>query len=300
MKTLVRMGLFCLLCGGTLWADQGAEFKQPIKPWDASTDGPLLPITNPGAVVQTFRQSYQALGKPRTLIYINRRLVRDRGEMVVTAETSHSIKTKGDPVTVGGGGNVQIGSANKVEEGSKGVSGKGGERLESTQRSERTVDSGLNGVRAINEMEAREIEESFQQPLMDAGVILVDQRVAQISNKSFSSVDGSFLTAISESREKEEVESLKKSADWVIEIMTEMRPVKILMASGNDRTEERPKYVVTLMRLKDGAKLAQVNSDSLFGFNKRKGEQKQRQMRQVTGSEIAEQTALALMQRVNP
>lgn len=281
-------------------ADQGVEFKQPIKPWDGASGDSTLPITNSGAVIQTFRQVYQSLGKPKVLLYINRRLVRDRGEIVLTSESSNSIKTKGDPVAVGIGGSVQIGTGNKIEEGSKSVSGKGGERLESVQHSERISDGGLTGVRSVNDREAREIEESFQEPLMEAGVLLVDQRVAQISNKIFSPADGSFLTALNESREKEEIESLKKSTDWVLEIMTEMRPVKILMASGADRMEERPKYTATLMRLKDGVKLAQVNSDSLFGFNRREGEQKQRQMKRVTGAEIAEQTALALMQRVNP
>ncbi len=283
-----------------LMADQGAEFKQAMKPWDRSSGDSMLPITNPEAVIQTFRQVYQSLGKPKVLVYINRRLIRDRGEVVVTSESSNSIKVKGDPISVGGGGSVQIGTGNKIEETGRVVTGKGGERLESAQKSERISDQGLMGVRGVNDREVREIEEWFQGPLMEAGVLLVDQRVAQISNKIFSPADGSFLTALNESREKEEIESLRKSTDWVLEIMTEMRPVKILMVSGADRIEERPQYTVTLVRLKDGVKLAQVNSDSLFGFNRRNGEQKQRQMKRVTGAEIAEQSALALMQRVNP
>jgi len=296
LKTLLTLALLFQI----IPADQGVEFKQPLKPWDHSSGEGALPISSPGAVIQTFRQVYQSLGKPKVLVYINRRLVRDRGEIVLTSESSNSIKTKGDPVSIGSGGSVQIGAGNKIEEGAKGVSGKGGERLESVQKSERIVEEGLKGVRAVNDREAREIEESFQEPLMEAGVLLVDQRVAQISNKIFSPADGSFLTALSESREKEEIDSLKKSADWVMEIMTEIRPVKILMASGADRIEDRPQFTVTLMRLKDGVKLAQVNSDSLFGFNRRNGDQKRRQMKRVTGAEIAEQTALALMQRVNP
>lgn len=291
---IVLMCVSVILC-----ADQGSEASASSKPWTSLNKEGDLPVMNANEIIREFKKTYQSLGKPRVLLYVNRRLVKDRGELLVTSENSNSVKTKGDSITTSSGGAIQIGSGNRVETSSS-VSGKGGERLETTQKSDRVYDTGMQGVRSVSDREAREIEESFQQPWMDAGVLFVDQRIAQISNKVFSSADTSFLTSLQENKEKEEIESLKKSADWVIEIMTQTRTVKILMASGNDRIEERPSYVATVIRLKDGVKLAQVNSDTLFGFNKRQGEKKLRQLKQVTGAEIAEQTALSVMQRINP
>lgn len=300
---MIRLfSVFLFLSGIFLNADKGETVDSPSKPWLVEktatvppSDSP--PITQPEAVIRDFKGSYQKAGKPKVLIYVNRRLIRDRGELLATSEVNQSIKTKGDPVTTSSGGSIQIGSGNQVKESSGKVSGKGGERLETSSKSERVFDAGMQGMRTIGEMEVREIEESFQRLWMEAGVQFVDARVAQIANKSWGNTESSFLTSLQENKEKEEIESLKKSTDWVLEVMTEMRSIQILMPSGKDRVEERPRYVATLIRLKDGVKIAQVNSDTLFGFNRRLGEQKQRQMRQVTGSEIAEQTALALMQR---
>lgn len=278
------------------------EFKKAIKPVTEETASPSdTPITDYEGTVQTFRASYKAIGKPRILLYINRSLVKDRGELLTKGEVTGSIKTKGDPIATGNSSTVQIGTDNKVSSNTAPTpSGKGGERQENVSLSERVYDSSSAGVSPVSDLEARQIEEAFQRPFFDAGARFIDQKIARLALQSFSDAGESFLTPTKSDKEREEVEALRKSSDLVIEILARRKPVSILQASGNDKTEWRLELTATAMNLKDGTKLAQVNSESLFGFNRRHGAQKERQARQVTSNEIIEQVALKLMQQLEP
>lgn len=264
--------------------------------WNA---GPPMPIPDRDGVVQSFRGNYARLGKPRLLIFVNRELVRDRGELLQTERTDRSIKTKGDPVPLLPSSTVQIGADNRATASSPAaVSGKGGEAQTSIGVSVRRAEPQHRPPPAVTEMEAREMEEAFQQPFADAGARFVDQQTAELAQRLFRDADPNFLTAPADDRERREVESLRKSVDLAIEILVRKKRVTILQPSGEDRSEERISVIATALSLKDGAKVAQVSSDSLFGFNRRHGERIERRYREVTSAEILEQVALAMMRRL--
>lgn len=264
--------------------------------WNA---GPPMPIPDWDGAIQRFRGAYAKLGNPRLLIFVNRELVRDRGELLQIERADRSIKTKGDPVPLLPSSTVQIGTDNRATASSPAaVSGKGGEAQTSTGVSVRRTESLHRPPSAVTEMEAREMEEVFQAPFVEAGARFVDQRTAELAQRLFRDADPNFLTAPADDRERREIESLRKSADLAIEILVRKKRIAILQPSGEDRSEERMSATATVVSLKDGVKLAQVSSDSLFGFNRRRGERVERRYREVTSAEILEQVALAVMQRL--
>ena len=238
-----------------------------------SDDPNQLPITDYDGVVANFKNTYKTLGKPRILVYVNRNLIKDRGEMMDIAKVETSVKTKGDPVPTAGNINVQIGADNKsTTSNTPAVTGKGGEAVADTSLSTRVIDPQNKGVSPISDFEARQIEEVFQHPFFDASARFVDQKVAELATRGFKDADPNFLTAPTTDKERQEIESLRKSADLVIEILAHKKTVTILQTSGNDQKEERLNLTATVIQLKDGLKIAQVSSDSLFKFNRRRGE----------------------------
>jgi hypothetical protein len=267
---------------------------------DSETNDPLLPITDYEGTVSRFRSDYQKANKPRLLLYVNRSLVTNRGELVDLTEIRNSTQTKGDPVPLSSTNTVQIGSDNQTTKENKvAVTGKGGERLENSSGSMRVNTERDLGVNMVSEMEAREIEEAFQKPLFDAGARLVDQKIAQMARQSFQNPQENFLTAPRTDKEKEEIQSLQKSADIVIEVLARKKTVLLPMPSGDDRREDRLELIATAINLKDGTKVAQIHSSTLFGFNGRYGDRKERRTHQVTSSEIIQQSALALMKQLS-
>ncbi|MCC7519976.1 MAG: hypothetical protein IT578_12430 [Verrucomicrobiae bacterium] len=267
-----------------------------VAAWNA---GPPMPIADRAGTVQAFRGTYAKLGRPRLLVFVNREMVRERGEMLQVERTDQSVKTKGDPIPLTSGYTIQFGADNRATApGSAPVSGKGGEAQSASGISTRRIESAYRPPAAITEMEAREFEEIFQEPLSEADARFVDQKTAELAQRLFRNADPNFLTAPADDRERREVESLRAAADLAVEILVRKKTVKILQPSGDDSAEERVSVTATAIRLKDGVKLAQVSSDSLFGFNRRHGDRIERRYREVTSAEILEQVALAVMQRL--
>lgn len=262
----------------------------------AGEAGPALPVVNAARVITAFHDAYERQGRPRVLVYVNRSLVTDRGEMLELAEVERTTRVKGDEVPLPGG-DVQIGSGNQAGKGGE-SSGQGGEREESTRAAARVDLSRPLGVEPLTEMEVREIEEHFMRPMTEARVRLVDQRLAEVARRTFSAPGANFLTGQEAGAEQREVESLREAADVVVEVLARWRTVVIPEPSGEDRRERRIAVTATATRLKDGTRVAQVGSDTLFGFNERRGERNERRHAVVTDREILEQTALALMERM--
>ncbi|MFH1067625.1 MAG: hypothetical protein V1746_06960 [bacterium] len=283
------------------WADTGnpAPVSQPI-PVAAFP----LPITDYDGTVSSFRASYQKMGSPRILIYVNRSLIAERGEMLETTRSEQSVKTKGDAVLPEPSqAAVQVGSGNQATQ-EAGIpplpktSGKGGERLVSESHSQRVNAASDLGTGQTTQYDARQIEETFQKPFFDAEAKLVDQKIAELALKKLPNADSNFLTAPQTDKEREQIEALRQSADIAVEILIRSKSVTIPQVSGKDKVETRLEVVATVTQLKDGVKLAQINSDTLFGFNRRDGKAKEARAARVTSAEIVEQTALAVMQRL--
>lgn len=288
-----------LTTSGLLFADANdGNFTAKITP--PTNNNSKLPILNAEEIINNFRTEYQKANKPKLLLYVNRSLTKDRGEMRDQVEIKKSTQVIGDSVATDGNTNVQLGSdIQTTKDKSPLNTGKGGERLDTTTASVRVNTERELGVAPITEIEARMIEEAFQKPLFNAGAKIVDQKIAEISSQTFAIASENFLTAPKTQTEKAEILSLRKSADVVIEVLAQKKNVLVLMPSGEDRIEQRMDLVATAISLKDGVKLAQISSDSLFGFNQRNGEARERRAQQVTSAEIIEQTALALMQRLS-
>lgn len=249
---------------------------------------------NPAGVITAFYDAYQKFGRPRILVYVNRALVADRGELLPVVQVDRTTQVKGDKVPLSGG-SVQIGSGNEAGGAS---TGKGGERRESVTASVRTPMSRPLGAAPLTEAEVRQLEEQFLRPFMEAKARLVDQRVAEIARWTFATPGANFLTAPEGSVEQREIESLKQSAEVVVEVLARWREVVVPEPSGNDRVERRISLSATATNLAEGVRLGQVSSDSLFGFNDRRGERQQRLYAQLADKEIVEQTALALMEQL--
>jgi hypothetical protein len=290
-----------LFCGLTAWLGLVMLAAADVSPGQVATGsadggGPPLPVGNPARVITSFHDAYVKQGRPRILVYVNRSLVADRGEMLALAEVERTIKVKGDEVPISGG-NVQIGSGNEVTK-PAGSGSQGGERQETTRASIRTTLDRPLGTEPLSEAEVRNMEEHFLRPLMQARARLVDQRVAELARRTFATPGANFLTVAESSAEQREIESLKQSVDVVVEVLARWRTVVIPEPSGEDRTERRISLTATATNLKDGIRLAQVGSDTLFGFNDRQGERQQRRYAVLTDKEIIEQTALALMEQM--
>jgi hypothetical protein len=290
-----------MFCGLTAWAGlavlAAADVSQGQGPaGSADGGGPPLPVGNPARVITAFHDAYVKHGRPRILVHVNRSLVADRGEMLALAEVERATKVKGDEVPLAGN-NVQIGSGNEVAK-PAGSGSPGGERQETTRASIRTTLDRPLGTEALSEAEVRIIEEHFMRPLMQARTRLVDQRVAELARRTFASPGANFLTVAENSAEQREIESLKQSVEVVVEVLARWRTVVIPEPSGEDRTERRVSLTATATNLKDGIRFAQVGSDTLFGFNDRRGERQERRYAVLADKEIIEQTALALMEQM--
>jgi len=298
MKTIL---VFTILLSATplVVADvNDGRFSAQVTP--SAAPSPELPITDYDGTIKSFREEYVKANKPKIIVYVNRSLVKNRGEMLDVVTVQNSTQTKGDPVPLPNTGNIQIGTENQAaKEAKPTVSGKGGERLETSTGSLRTNSERDLGVTALTEVEARSIEEAFQKPLFDAGTKIVDQKIAQMASRTFAEAGDQFLTSPKTDKEREEILALRKSGDVVIEVLARNRFSIIPMPSGDDIREERLDLVVTAISLKDGIKLAQVSSDSLFGFNQSQGNRAQSRYSQISSAQIIEQTALALMQRLS-
>ncbi|MGF1678511.1 MAG: hypothetical protein ACFCUX_04880, partial [Candidatus Methylacidiphilales bacterium] len=297
------VGLVCIVqmlapqAEADLSAPSPTVVEIPASAVHAEVSGPKLPVTNPSEVMSHFSEAYVAAEEPRLLIYVNRRLLAPRGEMLPVSETRSSLQTKGDSVPLSNP-SLQIGSGNQSGASATESSGMGGERLEtSTERVRTDLDRAL-GVDSMSEAEARAVEESFQKSFLQVRAKLVDQRVAELSQRSAVLVADRFLTPLPSDAESQELASLKASTDVVVELLVRQHTTTIPKPSGQDETKRRMALTATAVRLSDGRLLAQIDSDTLFGFNQRYGERQANRFAQVTSAEIIEQTALALMERL--
>ncbi len=279
------------------FADVETQVEAPQRPSSAVPSD--LPVRDPDGVIAEFQSKYAQMGRPKILLIVNRDVIRDRGEMMEMARVDGSIKTKGDSISEGGA-IVQIGSGNSATNAVAQITGQGGERTESGSLSTRVIEDRNLGVANKSEYDITELENTFKAPFQDAGTRFVDQRIAELSNRTFAEAGPNFLTAPQTDKERQEIESLRKSADLVIHILVKDKSVVIPQVSGKDVIQKRVELTAKAVSLKDGIELATVASDRLFKFDSRGGARTESKSRKIASAEIIEQTALALMQRIQP
>lgn len=253
-------------------------------------------------IVQVFQSQYSKAGQPKLLLVVNRDLSpSSSSRMEEIARHEVLVHTQGDVESSVGGINVQIGSNNQnggAKEKAKDAN-KEGEKLlrESSYRHQTIPEAAPTGVKPVTAYETREIEEIAQKPFFDADAKWVDARTAKLGLKASDSTQKNSKQTLND-EEHYDLSVLKQSADVAVEILVREHTITVPEISGEDRLEKRAELVATATRLKDGVKLAQVSSDSLFGLNQKNGVAQQNRINQMTSAEMIEEVSLALMEQM--
>lgn len=266
----------------------------------------LIPPEQAQAVLERFAESYEALGSPRVLIYVNRELVDQTSGWTLATRNRQTQTIRGDvtrefePATNAAetappatptdiSGSVIIGDV------------QGGSPAPGTNRTTGQVEkiSERNTFRArapkeftlADRQTVRDVERLFGRPLRMAGVSLVDQRLATqlIGDKPVES----FATPTEGEQARKDREAISNIADVVLEVLVGSRQVVTREVSG-DQTYTVPDIQATAIRLSDSKILGQATASDLLGPDRFAA----RVARQFDMNEITEATALALMEDI--
>jgi hypothetical protein len=254
-------------------------------------------------IVERFRTAYDALGKPRMLVFVNRELVDEQAGMVLTGRTERYETTRKErtvdftpapgaapsasaPTTVAATGSVTIGTGAVDDL----PGGKGGGTSETTRTSgENTYQVRQAVTPSLTDRQTtRDVERLFGRPLRLAGASLADQRVGAqlIGDKPLNS-----LTQPASAQAQRDREALQKHADVVLEVLVGTRAVTTTGFNGTEVTTI-PDIQATAIRLSDARVLGQASSTDVLGQDRSAGAV----ARRYETREIVEATALALMQ----
>lgn len=256
----------------------------------------LVPPDQARAIIERFRGTYERLGKPRLLLYINRELVDERSGLNLTGRTERTEASRtvrdGDFVPAPGatgGISVQAGGDVTIEGGA--AAGTGTLRTESQRvTGENTYTQRDRPQRPLADRQTeREIERMFGRPLRLAGAALADQTIGAqlLADRGVTDL----LQPQTGEAAARDREALRRHADVVIEILIAPR---VVPASSFDpeAVATIPDIQVTAVRLSDAAVLGQASSTDVLGNDRDAA----RLARQFTARDIAEATALALLE----
>jgi hypothetical protein len=297
------------------------EASAPAKPAVSEQQlyGPKTTLVTPEKarqVVDTFRAAYDKLGKPSFLLYVNRELVDTSSGLRVTTRKEHvegvKVETKtsfeADPnsatrpaasvaspsspqtqITVVTGG---VNNSSAVTTDTSPAAGKGSSATTTTRiTADNTYTVTPKAVPALADRQTvRDIERLFGRPLRAGGARLADQRAATdlIADKPLDH----FTVATDEAARKDR-EALARVADVVVEVLISSRNLTVPAVSG-DQVVPVPDITVTAIRLKDSVIIGQASATDVLG----KKWQAARLARQFDVNDIAEATALALMEDI--
>ncbi len=322
MKLRILWSAFAALAGASapaLGADPRAGERPPVHRADpADRAGPLPAaggsaqrLYEPGAtlvapgkaaeIVGRFREAYERSGRARIVLAVNRELVESGSGLRLTGRTERvetyreefagdlapaEVRDPGAPgtqVNVSVGGPAGGGIARRTL-------AKGG----STERAERVVADNVYtevprpAAKLADRQTVRDLERLFGRPLRAGGAVLVDQRV--VASLLEDAPLDRFLTGRNEAARKDRA-ALAASADAVLEVLISSRALTVA-GLAEDRTYDVPDIQATLVRLADGAILAQASSTDVLGKDRYAGPI----VRAFDVNDIAEATALALME----
>ncbi len=328
MKLILSVPLSCLLATAAL-AQTGpvtttAKSDLPVTVTvtvaPAKTDGPayeqqlytpatstLVAPDKARLVVENFRATYEKLGKPSLLLYINRELVDTASGLHVTARKEHiegeQVETKSsyetDPTTpkspvqsTAAGPQTQV---TVITGGVNSTTATPGKTNITTSTTRVTADNTYARVAQpatalADRQTVRDIERLFGRPLRAGGSRLADQRAATdlMADKPIDH----FTVATDETARKDR-EALACVADVVIEVLISTRKLTVPGISGEE-TVAIPDITATAIRLKDSVIIGQASASDVLG----KKSQAARLARQFDVNDIAEATALALMEDI--
>jgi hypothetical protein len=268
--------------------------------------GPLIAPEKAKQVVDAFRGTYEKLGKPRVLFFVNRELIDERSNLKLTGRTVRTESVQGEkkssfeadpnaPKSAATGNpqtqvNVAVGGGNAGGSDSANTPGKGSvESKNVTVSAENTYSAGDKTAATLADRQTvREVERLFGRPFRAAGASLADQKIAAalVADKPIDH----FVAPSNEAGRKDR-EALAKVADVVIEVLVSSRSATVAQVSG-DQIVSVPDIQVTAVRLSDSAIIGQASSSDILGKDQQAG----RLARQFDVRDITEATALALME----
>lgn len=227
--------------------------------------GTLIAPEKAKQILDTFRGTYEKLGKPHVLFFVNRELVDEASNLKITARTEKTqVKVSGSENSTTSGKTTQVSAKNTYAASEKA----------STPIADRQT--------------VREVERLFGRPFRYAGASLADQKIAAslIADKSIDN----FVAPNNEAARKDR-EALAKIADIVIEVLVSSRNITVT-GIAEDTVVASPDIQVTAVRLSDSAIIGQASSTDILGKDQQAG----RLARQFDVRDITEATAFALME----
>lgn len=251
----------------------------------------LVPPEQAQSVIDRFRETYENLGSPRVLVYVNRELIdRESGlSLSARSEETERIRSKGaidkdaKPTTRD---DSTIGDAAKEGTGGAGRTNGAGEFERVTGRNTYRVRQPSKPSLADRQT-VRDVERLFGRPLRLSGVTLVDQRLAT------EMIAAERSDAVSPSTEGQQArkdrEAIAKIADVVLEILISSKELVVPGISG-DRKYTVPDIQATAIRLSDSKIVGQASSADLLDSPAA------RSAGSFDVREITEATALSLME----
>lgn len=259
----------------------------------------LVPPEDARQVVGAFGEAYAALGSPRLVIFVNRELVDTSAALRLTRRneqvretTTNTSSTHAAPAA-GAAPTMQVNVAviGALTPGAT-VGHQGPGETRGTTRevtADQTYEAGERTAPTLADRQTvRDLERLFGRPLRAGGARLADARVvaAMLNDRPLDD-----LLAAAQEPARKDREALSKVADAVVEILISTRTITLPGWSGNE-TRTVPDLQATLIRLADGAILAQAAATDVLGRDRDAG----RIVRQYDVRDIAEATALALME----
>jgi hypothetical protein len=281
---------------------EGGDYQQRLY---GPAAGSLVPPDRANQIVNGFRASYDKLGKPRILFYVNRELVDENGGVKLSSRTekteTEQSETKSSfeadpnaPKNTNGTPQTQVNVAVTGNAGGSADSTTPGKGANETRRSkvtgENTYTSADKSAPTLADRQTvREVERLFGRPFRAAGVVVADQKTASslIADKPLDH----FTTPPTNESARKDREALAKIADVVIEVLVSSRSVNVAQVSGDTPTPV-PDIQVTAIRLTDSAIIGQASASDVLGKDQEAG----RIARRFDVRDITEATALALME----
>jgi hypothetical protein len=220
------------------------------------------------SIIDQFRSSYQKLGNPRILIYINRDLVDEQS----------GLKLSGRSETVTTRRTTDYGSTNGSDK-KESVSTK-------TVANNNYQNNGQAQPTLTDRQTARDVERLMGRPLRAAGATLVDQRVAAqiMENRPIDSI-----TLETEQARKDRT-AVNQIADVVLEVLISSRTANVTDFNGG-HVVSVPDIQITAIRLKDAKMIGQASATDVMNRSGGPGAAAQH----FTVQDITEATSLALM-----
>jgi len=270
-------------------ASENHDYEQRVY----APSGVLISPDKAKQIVDTFRDTYGRLGRPRVLIYVNRELVDEHSGLKLTGRTESTKSTVKEKESSFQGDAPRNPPSPGTSSDTTNTPGKGSSTSKSTTVTSNNSYSSADkpAPTLADRQTVREIERLIGRPFRAAGATLADQKVAAslIADQPLDH----FVAPTNDTARKDR-EALTKVADLVIEVLISSRNVTVPQVSG-DQTVNVPDIQITAIKLATSEVLGQASASDVLGKDQQAG----RIARHFDVRDVTEATALALMDDIS-